>query len=264
MCVETDKLEGRIFILFSSSLTYFRQLLGYPLPQVGVAFLSKEIKDTFEFDGKTEPLLAYLEYVLQGEARQNLHLTRLPGFSHKPFEGGTVRVTPEESYLCPRLRYFGPYQRDLVSWLQGYQYTIQSGRFSHHQIKKEDPLKVPRSSLALLSTPIFTRAVLPFLADTGLNLSLPREIFASASTSDRLSSFVKKEILQRNKEKTGHPLWVSKFRFDDSEPPPRRSNGSREAVRRGTKAGSETPKAWNSSRAHRVHPYWTDNLKYVC
>jgi hypothetical protein len=263
MCVN-NQVRKKLRVISFSYLELVSQRKGDQRSQFGVVFLSKEIKDTFEFDGRTELQLANLEYVLQEEARQNLHPTRLPGFSHKPFEGGTVRVTPEESYLCPRLRYFGPYQRDLVSWLQGYQYTIQSGRFSHHQIKKEDPLKVPRSSLALLSTPISTRAVLPFLADTGLGLSCKREISASASTSDRLSSFVKKEILQRNKEKTGHPLWVSKFRFDDSEPPPRRSNGSREAVRRGTKAGSETPKAWNSSRAHRVHPYWTDNLKYVC
>jgi hypothetical protein len=37
-----------------------------------------------------------------------------------------------------------------------------------------------------------------------------------------------------------------------------------ESFRRGLREQAETPKQWNKRMAYRVHPYWTENLKYVC
>jgi hypothetical protein len=69
---------------------------------------------------------------------------------------------------------------------------------------------------------------------------------------------VKEETLRRKR--------IGKYDFSNSfteESQPTRSKGIQESFRRGPRDGAETPKPWNSRLAHKVHPYWSTNLKYV-
>jgi hypothetical protein len=145
---------------------------------------------------------------------------------------------------------------------------------SHHQIMTHPTL------LGKESSSISTLAVLPFLARTGLKVKKLRSFFsqASARTLDRLSSIVKKNLTQILREKG----IVTK---DDYAPIPVSSEGIGSGpfgnnansgsctgapplkVEGGGK-GSEVKERrfghWDSRRSYRVHPYWTDNLKYAC
>jgi hypothetical protein len=139
----------------------------------------------------------------------------------------------------------------LISWFQGYQYTqTWSRRLRSHHIKPQRRFRLSqvdhqkdwrRSSLAS------GRSFLLF-GDGG---PAPRRI-----------------LNESTKTKLGSKL-IGKYDF--SEPRPRWSKGDQETFRRGALVRAETPrekerkwKKWYSKSCYHEHPYWTDNLKYVC
>jgi hypothetical protein len=149
----------------------------------------------------------------------------------------------------------------LISWQQGYQYTLDV-ESRNHQIK---PTVTSPSSFSKRDT----------LAPWGRVCTYPQP-----GTSDQVFSqdwVVLRSVLERKPERR-------RSRFDEPwrpmrslsrilrEPPSRqerflpdasRSKGNQEAFRRGPRERPETPKQWNRSRCYRIHPYWTNNLKYV-
>jgi hypothetical protein len=103
---------------------------------------------------------------------------------------------------------------------------------------------------------LLTSTVLPFLAHPGTR-SFGR-ILSSGWTLDRRVFRVKEITLRRKR--------IGKYDFSNSfteEVLPSRSKGIQESFRRGPRDGAETPKPWNSRLAHKIHPYWSTNLKYV-
>jgi len=70
---------------------------------------------------------------------------------------------------------------------------------------------------------------------------------------------------KRNRQRKDSPryLFVEDLPWSNGSPSFRLKPG-RQAVRRGPLDKAETPKTWNRQRCYKVHPYWTNNLKYVC
>jgi len=140
-------------------------------------------------------------------------------------------------------------QGGLISWIRGFQYTPCSestGR--NHQIIQEDhPL------VTAWITRITSRSSCLATGEVSL-LRLRGSSFWWNLNESTLK-------LRRS----------SKWEFDSSDPRPSGSKGCQEAFRRGALARAETPKRkerkwrkWNAQRSYHEHPYWTDNLKYVC
>jgi hypothetical protein len=149
----------------------------------------------------------------------------------------------------------------LISWIQGYQYT--QGGSENHQINSNDlfPVKFKVQNPGdthLLRLPAV-------VSQTGSSVSFfleEDEIRSSAwdsGCSQQCDDGIHQEFMNIRtilREKIERKKWI----LTD----PLRSKGGQETFRRGALARAETPKKWYNKRAYREHPYWTDNLKYVC
>jgi hypothetical protein len=151
-----------------------------------------------------------------------------------------IRVVPMAQLYVSGFFGISAFLKGFISWLQRYQYTNGGG---HHQIMTHPfPWNLNVTITLSGSTAV-----------CGANGAIPFRA-ASAWTSDRLSS-IKMKTLKRILRETGIVT------TDDYCPP--RSKGTQESFRRGPRERAETPKQWNRGSAFKVHPYFSDNLKYV-
>jgi len=138
----------------------------------------------------------------------------------------------------------------IISWIQGYQYT-QRGSGRIHQISQEDhPLG-------------------PVQVDHRIT-----DRWSSLGTGKRVSSLLRLRgsscQFNVNESTRKGPRIKSKWEFESSDRPPCGVKVTKKPSDDGTLVRAETPnkepkwRKWNSRKSYREHPYWTNNLKYVC
>jgi hypothetical protein len=75
--------------------------------------------------------------------------------------------------------------------------------------------------------------------------------------------------MSKSMNRTFPPLWMRIITIDDSgsRSPSQGSRADTRGFREGRQGRCEKPDrqvSWNRQRCYKVHPYWTNNLKYVC
>jgi len=68
----------------------------------------------------------------------------------------------------------------------------------------------------------------------------------------------RREFMRNTQSRKNSKERLLRYTFDEP-----RCKGNQEAFRRVPRDRAETPKSWNKASAYRVHPYWSENLKYV-
>jgi len=138
----------------------------------------------------------------------------------------------------------------IISWFGGYQYTQRKG-CRIHQISQEDhPLG-------------------PVQVDHRIT-----DRWSSLGTGKRVSSLLRLRgsscQFNVNESTRKGPRIKSKWEFESSDRPPCGVKVTKKPSDDGTLVRAETPnkepkwRKWNSRKSYREHPYWTNNLKYVC
>jgi len=122
--------------------------------------------------------------------------------------------------------------------------SLAQGRLDHQVGHRRDTHALPRSTRTTNSKP-------GWFACWSVFVSRPwARLFATCV-----------RILNESKQ-LQRPRWMEIVKFDDSAP----SQGSRadtRGFREGRQGRCEKPKQWDRRYCYSVHPYWTNNLKYV-
>jgi len=151
-----------------------------------------------------------------------------------------------------------PKDRSLIHHFRGFS-AFPKGP---HQLGSRNPNK-PRLEdcsrshqiIAYQSASLFSRlTVLPFLAQTGS--STP---FLGEGDGARPGPWIDVSFSVKNKTSRKNSK-ERLLRYTFQEP---WSKGNQESFRRVPRERAETPKSWNRASAYKVHPYWSENLKYV-
>jgi hypothetical protein len=176
---------------------------------------------------------------------------------------------PQDSQLATVAGISAVTQTALISWVQGSQYTLEGAE--DHQINSIGPPSVfkrwshqVRSRLRSFPSGLwnpFWITYYRFLSCSpvkGLSRDLVGRILEVTRPCWSFSAGVgnlNDSIVRILKEKPERKIRIL--------PVPTWSKGSQESFRRWRPARAETPQQWNKRKAYRVHPYFTDNLKYV-
>jgi hypothetical protein len=139
------------------------------------------------------------------------------------------------------------FPKGLFSWIRGFQY--HSGGASRHQITAAGSSRESRWS-PLVRIPARVIGLGSMVSLIGILTFFRWRTTAGCSN---LNDSIAKLLREKPDPKT---------RFLTSEASAGWSKGNQEAFRRGPRERPETPKQWNRQRCYRIHPYWSDNLKY--
>jgi hypothetical protein len=148
----------------------------------------------------------------------------------------------------------------LVSWIQGFQYTLDV-ESRNHQISQRRPA---RGGVTLGR---FKPSVIEALTLSGVfQVCKPTKKWVSSFEDEQSGAL--NRFTFTNSERN-EPMSIS---YLLREQPPKetrflpdasRSNGNPRIRPKRPFGKAETPKRWNARRCYHVHPYWTTNLKYV-